>query len=584
MTKRLIAAALLVAALVVAGCGGGGSSSSSSSSKTPTAPPAGAKKGGTLTVMNLSDVDSLDPAYWYYQTDEAILLQPTQRQLYAFNDNDTGNPSPDLATGPIQWSDGNKTATIHIKKGIKYSPPYGKEVTAADFVYALNRCFNPKFGNGYAGAYFTDIVGEKDVASGKAKTASGVTAPDPYTLVIKLSKPLPILQQVFGLPCSAPVPEAYAAKYDAGKTPTYGQHLLATGPYMIQNNASGKLTGYTPAKKIILVRNPNWDASTDSFRKAYPDKIVVNEGNDITVASRQVLTGQSMVSGDFAAPPPEVAKNLQTRYKGQFSITPSQGNRFIALNAAKPPFDNVNVRRAFLAATDRTALRLTRGGPYIGTVATHFLPPGIPGFDEAGGKAGPGFDFMKPTADLTVAAKYLKAAGYKSGKYTGPTLTMVADNQPPGSKTAELLQSQVEKAGFKIKLHEVPHDVMYSKFCQVPKSEPNICPNPGWGKDFYDASSFFQPIFLSTNIPDSGNVNYAQTRDKKLDAMINAAGAEADPTKRAQMMGDIDKYVTNNAFYDTWLWDNQVAFASKNVNFVVNQWNTDIDYANTSLK
>jgi len=583
MTKRLLAAAFVVAAVVVAGCGGS-SNSSSSSSKTPTAPPASAKKGGTLTVVNLSDVDSLDPGYWYYQTDEAILLEPTQRQLYAFGDNDTGNPSPDLATGPIQWSDGGKTATIHIKTGIKYSPPYNKEVQAADFVYALNRCFNPKTGNGYAGAYFTGIVGESDVASGKAKTASGVTAPNATTLQIKLKKPDPVFQQVLGLPCSAPVPEAYAAKYDAGKTPTYGQHLLATGPYMIQNDASGKLTGYTPAKKIVLVRNPNWVASTDPLRKAYVDKIIVSEGNDITVGSRQVLTGQNMVSGDFAAPPPEIAKQLQTRYKGQYTITPSQGNRFIALNAAKPPFDNVNVRRAFLAATDRTALRLTRGGPYIGTVATHFLPPGIPGFDQAGGNAGPGFDFMKPTADLAAAAKYLKAAGYKSGKYTGPTLTMVADNQPPGSKTAELLEAQVAKAGFKIKLHEVPHDVMYSKFCQVPKSEPNICPNPGWGKDFYDASSFFEPIFLSTNIPSSGNVNYAQTRDKKLDAMIEAASSEANPTKRAQMMGNIDKYVTNNAFYDTWLWDNQVAFASKNVNFVLNKWNTDVDYANTSIK
>jgi peptide/nickel transport system substrate-binding protein len=582
MTKRSIVLALLALAIVAAGCGS--SSNKSSTTKAATAPPANAKKGGTLTVVNLSDVDSLDPAYWYYQTDEAILLQPTQRQLYAFGDNDTGIPSPDLATGPVQVSSDGKTLTIHIKKGIKYSPPYNKEVTSADFKYALNRCFTPKFANGYQGAYFTNIVGETDVAGGKAKTASGVTTPDPYTLVIKLTKPDPVLPQAFGLPCTAPVPEAYASKYDAAKTPTYGQHLLATGPYMIQNDASGKLTGYTPAKKIVLVRNPNWVASTDNLRKAYVDKIIVDEGNDITVGSRQILNGQSMVSGDFAAPPPAVAKTLFTKYKSQASLFPSQGNRFIAFNASKPPFDNVNVRRAALAATDRTALRLTRGGPYIGTVSTHFLPPGIPGFEQAGGNRGPGFDFEKPTADLAVAAKYLKAAGYKNGKYSGPTLTMVADNQPPGSKTAEALESQLTKAGFKIKLREVPHDVMYSKFCQVPKSEPNICPNPGWGKDFYDASSFWGPIFLSTNIPSSGNVNYAQVRDKKLDAMINAANAQTNQSKRANMMGAIDKYVTDQAYYDTWLWDNQVAFASKNVNFVINKWNTDVDYANTSLK
>jgi peptide/nickel transport system substrate-binding protein len=581
MRKLSIVVAVALLATVVAGCGGG---KKSSTTKAPTAPPSGAKKGGTLTVMNLSDVDSLDPGYWYYQTDEAVLLEPTQRQLYAFNDDDTGNPSPDLATGPVALSDGGKTATIHIKKGIKYSPPYSKEVTSADFKYALERCFDPKFGNGYASAYFPDIDGFKAVNTGKSHTASGLTTPDPYTLVIKMSKPNPILQQALGLPCSAPVPKAYAAKYDAPKTPTYGQHLLATGPYMIPNDASGKLTGYTPAKRVELVRNPNWDPKTDSFRKAYPDKIIVNEGNDIAVASRQILTGQGMVSGDFAAPPPAIAKQLQTRYKGQFNIAPSQGNRFVALNSSKPPFDDVNVRRAALAATDRTALRLTRGGPYIGIVATHFLPPGIPGFDQAGGDKGPGYDFAGPTANLQAAAKYLKAAGFKDGKYHGPQITMVADNQPPGSKAAEALESQLTKVGFNIKLREVPHDIMYSKFCNVPKSEPNICPNPGWGKDFYDASSFWQPLFLSSNIPPTGNVNYSQVKDKKLDAMINAAGAIADPTKRAQAMGNIDKYVTNQAYYDTWLWDNQVQFGSKNVNLVLNKWNSDTNYVNTSLK
>ena len=63
---------------------------------------------------------------------------------------------------------------------------------------------------------------------------------------------------------------------------------------MIPNDSSGKITGYQPGSVITLVRNPNWDKSTD-YRPAYLDKIVVNEGNDITVANRQILQGQSMV-------------------------------------------------------------------------------------------------------------------------------------------------------------------------------------------------------------------------------------------------------------------------------------------------
>ena len=84
--------------------------------------------------------------------------------------------------------------------------------------------------------------------------------------------------------------------------------------------------------------------------------------------------------------------------KNQISIAP-RGNRYIALNTTVKPLDNVNVRQAISAVIDRNALRQTRGGPTVGDVATHFLPPGIAGFEEAGGEKGPGFDFLaNPTA------------------------------------------------------------------------------------------------------------------------------------------------------------------------------------------
>ena len=53
------------------------------------------------------------------------------------------------------------------------------------------------------------------------------------------------------LPLSSPVPQGYAAKYDA-KTPssTYGQHQIDVGPYYISS--------YQPGKQIVLLRNPNY--------------------------------------------------------------------------------------------------------------------------------------------------------------------------------------------------------------------------------------------------------------------------------------------------------------------------------------
>ena len=120
------------------------------------------------------------------------------------------------------------------------------------------------------------------------------------------------------LPGTAPVPKEYAAKFDAGKQSQYGLHLVTTGPYMVQNDASGKLTGYQPGRRITIVRNPNWDKSTD-WRPAYLDKIVIEEGSDPNVGNRRVLNGQNLVGNpvDLAPTPQFLKQNLNGAKKDQ---------------------------------------------------------------------------------------------------------------------------------------------------------------------------------------------------------------------------------------------------------------------------
>jgi peptide/nickel transport system substrate-binding protein len=354
---------------------------------------------------------------------------------------------------------------------------------------------------------------------------------------------------------------------------------------MVPNDASGKMTGWAPGKSLKLVRNPSWDPKTD-WRPAYVDAINITEGNDITVASRKILTGQSMVNGDFAAPPTAILKTGLATRKDQFSIDPSGGIRFISMNTKVKPFDNENVRKAVGAAVNRDDLRITRGGPTLGPIATHFIPPGMPGFKESGGLKGPeGLDWnSNPKGDLNLAMEYMKKGGFPSGKYTGPPLLMVGDNQPPASKTGEALQAQLEKLGFKFNYRQVQHATMLSKFCGVPKAAVALCPNLGWSKDFYDAQSMIDPIFNGKNIAPINNSNYAQLDDPKLNALMDKAEETSDPTQRANEWADINKKVMAGAWIIPWIWDNQVNFASKNVVGVANQFNSSWDLSFTSLK
>jgi peptide/nickel transport system substrate-binding protein len=580
--------AVICVAMIAAGCGGSSSNKTSSGGTAATTAPANAKPGGTLTMLSSGDVDNnLDPGYSYYQYD-FILDNDLHRTLYRYKPNDTTKPSPDLAEGEAQISSDGKTITIKIKKGVKFSPPVNREVTTADVKYAMERDFLPQVGNGYANSYWPDIIGAKDMASGKAKEITGITTPDKYTLKIQLDRAVaPIVIGAMALPGTAPVPKEYAAKFDNGKKSDYGPHLVTTGPYMVQNDASGKVTGYQPGRSITLVRNPNWDKSTD-WRPAYLDKIIVQEGSDPTVGNRKVLSGQSLIGNpvDLAPTPDFLKANLSGSKKGQLVPSPYTGRtRWVALNTRKKPFDDANVRKAVFAGLDRQAMELAFGGTAVGQVATHIIPPGVAGFDEGGGKAGFGFDYIKnPAGDATVAADYLKKAGFASGKYNGPAITMVADNAGNQKAAAEVVLTSLQKLGFKVNFRTAPRDTMFSKFCAVPSNEPEICPSVGWLKDFADPQTMLDPVFNGKNIVPNGNVNWSLLNDKALNAKMDKAETVVGDAARAKAWADIDKDVMATGAAIPWMWDKPYLVKSANVNPVLNQANAAWDLSSISLK
>ena len=570
-----------VAGLVVAGCGSSSTTSSTSSTQ---------KTGGTVTILDVAgSVDSLDPGYWYYQTDYTELGQTTQRWLYGWQDNTT-TPTPDIATGMPVVSNAGKTLTIHIRTGIHYSPPLASQtVVAADIKYAMERCMTPRVGNGYWSAYYNDIVGAQAYATGKATSVSGLVTPNATTLIINTTSPVGVLADAnaLALPCTVPVPQAYASKYDTGATSTYGMHQVFTGPYMIKGAGTGTVpnSSYQPGKLLLLVRNPSWVRASDPIRHAYFDAIDIKGGNDITVASQQTIDGTNMMSGDYAAPPTSVLKQLVQQDPAQTHIASGGSYRYVGLNTTVPPLNNLDVRKAIAAVINKNALILTRGGSTIGIPATHFIPPGIPGYTQSGGAAGPGYDYdSNPNGSLTLAESYMKKAGYASGKYSGPPLLMIGDNQVPASNTAQAIESELATLGFKFTFREVPHATMYSKFCEVPKAKVAICPNLAWGKDFFDAQSLIDPVFNGGNIVPVGNVNFAQANNPTLNAEMNAAVKLTDPTQRADAWGKINTALMANVYAVPWIWDNDVNFTSKNVNGVVSKFIGGWDLTNSSLK
>jgi peptide/nickel transport system substrate-binding protein len=593
-TVAAVAAVALMFALAACGSSSSSSKSSASASSNGAIPagvltPAtesltGGKKGGTLNVVQTEDFEHLDPGQSYFALDYDI-MEATQRQLYSYKPNTFSEPTPDLAEGPAQLSNANKLITIKIRKGVHFSPPVNREVTAADVVYAIDRVANPNVANPYYLGYLAAVEGMKTAKGGPI---AGVKATDRYTVQLKLTEPqAPIVVASMVLYWTVPVPEEYAKKFDEQKPSEYGNYQVATGPYMLKASSSGKIlgVGYQPGKSATLVRNPNWTASTD-YRPAYLDQINIAIGGDSNVIGRQVLEGSHMVQSDAPAAP--ILKLAAQQHRSQLQITPGSGDRYVAVNNSSGPFKDVNLRKAFWAATNREALNKLRGGKLVNDVQTHYLWTGIPGFEEAGGFPGPKVDYNEhPQGDLAVSEKYMKLAGYPSGKYTGSeTLQIVGDSSAPANNVAEAVNQTLKNIGFKTKLNLVEHTVMYSKYCGVVSEKIDVCPNVGWIADFGDPQAVLDVPFNGNLIVKNGtNSNWGLVDHPKINAAMEAATKVVGVKARGEAWAKIDRELVDEAVVIPYEWSKEPEIESKDVQGVGKLWNIgDWSYSFTSLK
>ncbi|HTD09443.1 MAG TPA: ABC transporter substrate-binding protein [Solirubrobacteraceae bacterium] len=603
---RSVTAAGLVAglALLLAACGSSNSSTGSSSNgsssssnsassalstggyKSPLTESLTGKTGGTLTVLQEIDFEHLDPGIAYFSVDYAVVFA-TQRPLYSQKPNST-EATPDMAEGAPEVSGGGKTVTVHLKEGIDFSPPVNREVTSEDVAYAIERGANPNVANPYIQSYFKAIEGMPTATGGPIK---GIETPSKHEIVFHLTEPKgQLVADALVLPLTAAVPKEYAEKFDKHKPSNYADFQVATGPYMLKNDAKGKVLGigYIPGKSATLVRNPKWNPKTD-YRPAYLNEIDIKIGGTSAVIGRQVLEGTNIVQNESAVAQSAVRLAAE-KYKSQLQISPGAGAHYIGVNNKVGPFKNVDVRKALWAALDRQAMDKARGGELVTTVATHFIYPTINGFEQAGGVKGPQgsqFDFNAyPEGNMKVAEKYLKLAGYPSGKYTGnETITVVGSTGSPQEQDAEIVEQTLKSLGFTVKFTLVEASTMYAKYCNVPKEEITVCPSVAWIADFADPQTVLNITFNGTTIVPTGNVNWSQTNVPKINAAMAAAENVVGNEARAKAWAKIDEELVEDAAAVPFDWDKQAGIEGSAVNGVGDLWDVgEWDYSYTSLK
>jgi peptide/nickel transport system substrate-binding protein len=179
----------------------------------------------------------------------------------------------------------------------------------------------------------------------------------------------------------------------------------------------------------------------------------------------------------------------------------------------------------------------------------------------------------------------MRKAGFASGKYEGnKPILMIGENAGVDKQVSAVVRDIFAKLGFKVNLREVSSDTAYTKFCNVPKTNYNVCATTGWIKDFNDPQSIIDVPFNGASIVPTNNSNWPLLNLPSVNKAIDKAKLVSQPQARAKAWGKVDDQIMAQAPAIPYIWDTQPAVWSGNVNAVINLFNTTVDVAFTSVK
>jgi peptide/nickel transport system substrate-binding protein len=532
---RSVAAVASAGALALAACSG-------SDDRAPDARGVEPQKGGTLTILNPTEqIQHLDPQRNYTTEEYAFAGAYLARTLTAYKlspDPKTSNELVgDLATDTGKATDGAKTWTFTLRDGAKWED--GPDVTCTDIKYGVSRTFAqtvitdgptyaidlldiPKDSQGnstYKGPYETS---KNDTA---AFDKAVVCSPDGKTITFHLNRPAPDFNYTTTLTAFAGVPKAK----DTGEK--YDNKIISDGPY--------KVAEYTKGQQLVLDRNTLWSPSMDTYRPAYPDKIVMKfKVATSTIDQRMIADAgadQQAIPMGHVQPASLTTVFRQQRFANRRVDAYSPFTTYVAINVTKVP--NVKHRQAILAAVDRRQIVTLNGGSFAGDIADGLIKPSL---TQDYAPTGLWDGLLGKKIPVTGDPAYAKRLITESGQRM-PDLTFDYAKTPTGDQQAAALQGALAKAGIKLRLNPLPVGTYYGIVMDPTKQHEMS--DSGWSPDWPNASTVVPELAAS-----AGGFNLSRSNDKAFDAKVAAAKVESDRGKQAKMWQELNRYVVQQAW------------------------------------
>ena len=238
-----------------------------------------------------------------------------------------------------------------------------------------------------------------------------------------------------------------------------------------------------------------------------------------------VETGQA----DMMVEPP-VVEHDRLQKEGLLRIAPYLGLYYYVFNTQAPPFDRVEVRRAFALSFQRQALitQVVKGGKLP---AYAWVPPGLT-------NPATGLDFRQEGGDLiredaAAAKEALQKAGYGD---TMPPVTLLFNTGEMHKAIAEAAQEMWKQSlGVTVTLTNQESKVFLASRT---RGEFQIA-RASWIGDYADPMTFLDVFKDATND--------AKYQNPRYNAMIEEAQSALDPARRMAAMHEAEQILLDDA-------------------------------------
>ena len=402
-----------------------------------------------------------------------------------------------------------RTTTFRIHPYAKFHD--GREVTANDIKWSLERAADPLTEAFNASVFLNDIVGVTQKLSGASTAISGIQVINDSTVTITIDAPKPYFLSKLTYPVSFVLDQ---------------QNVESGRDWIFEPNGTGpfKLAEYRPGEVLRLEKFDGYHLGPAMIDGV---EFLISGGNSMLMYENDELhiTGIPLSLLDGILDPSSALRSEVVAAPPQFDID------YFGLNTTEPPFDDIKVRQAFNYAIDRQTLASTLLEDLV-VPAAGILPPGFPGYNP---------DLQGYEYDPEKALRLIQESKYGALDELPRIILTLPGNF--GAGVSPSIEAMLAMWGENLNVDIQLQQTEWATFLQdLHQNRFQMFGGLGWIADYPDPENFLDVLFHSKS-----NNNQSEYNNGQLDVLLERARVELDESARFELYHQAEEIIVYDA-------------------------------------